>query len=107
MTREEYNKNSADVLAELSAEKPDTGKISELLSTMRDGFNEEVTKTETATKESGELKSANESLQAANMALFLKSGEILKKSEEKSLDNLSENKKPDFSTLFDENGELK
>lgn len=106
MTREEYNKNSADVLAELATEKPDSGKISEMLATMREGFNEEVTKSETLEKSNNDLTSKNESLQAANMALFLKSGQLLKDKEEKTLENLPKETEPDFSSLFNENGEL-
>ena len=106
MTREEYNKLSADALAEMSAEKPDAGKVSEMLAKMRDGFAEEFSAKEIAIKERDEKAAANESLQAANMALFLKSGEILKESGEKELDKITKNEKPDFSELFDENGEL-
>lgn len=106
MTREDYNKLSADVLAEFSAEKPDNGKISELLDKMRDGFAEEITRADLNEKTANETKAANESLQAANMALFLKSGQILKESGEKELDKIGKKQPFDFGSLFNENGEL-
>lgn len=106
MTREEYNKLSAEALEAIGNEKPDTGKISEMLSKLRDGFAEEVTARETAEKTAAETKAANESLQAANMALFLKSGQILKEKGESDFDKIKVKEKPSFDSLFNENGEL-
>lgn len=106
MTREEYNKISAEALAEVGNEKPDNGKISEMLAKLRDGFAEEVTAKETAEKSAADFKAANESLQAANMALFLKSGQILKEKGESDLEKITQKEKPSFDSLFDENGEL-
>ena len=102
MTRDEYNIMTGDVMTEISAEAPDKGKISEMLANLREGFNLEVTSREAAEAEQQKLKTANESLQAANMALFLKSGEVIKQQEE-----IKAPKKPlSFNALFDENGEL-
>lgn len=108
MTREEFNKTSTDVLAEMASENPDTGKISEMLDNLRTGFNDEATAKETAEKSAADLKTANEGLQKANMSLFLKIGQA---AEEKSgAGNPGENPgkkiEADFDSLFDENGEL-
>lgn len=103
MTRDEYNIMTGDVMTEISAETPDKGKISEMLANLREGFNMEVTARESAEAEQSKLKTANESLQAANMALFLKSGEVIKQAEE-----IKAPKQPlSFEALFDANGELK
>ena len=103
MTRDEYNIMTGDVMTEISAETLDKGKISEMLANLREGFNLEVTSREAAEAEQQKLKTANESLQAANMALFLKSGEVIKQAEE-----IKAPKAPlSFDALFDENGELK
>ena len=103
MTREEYNTKSAELIAEMGAEQPDNGKISESLAELREAFQLEVTRAETAEKQAEELKSKNESLQAANMSLFLKSGEIIKQTEKTPEDR---DKPFDFNTLFNEKGEL-
>ncbi|MBR4954398.1 MAG: hypothetical protein IKY46_00620 [Clostridia bacterium] len=104
MTREEYNIKSGELMAELSAEQPDKGKISEALAELRESFQFEVTRAETAEKTAEDLKKANESLQAANMSLFLKSGEIIKQAEQTK--NPEEKKPFDFNSLFNEKGEL-
>ena len=105
MTREEFNTKSVELLGAVSAEKPDTGKISEMVEEMREGFNKEVTRAETAETNAADLKTKNESLQAANMNLFLKSGQLIKETEEKKIEKPQE--KIDFDSLFDEKGELK
>ena len=105
MTREEFNTKSVELLGAVSAEKPDTGKISEMVEEMREGFNKEVTRAETAENSAADLKTKNESLQAANMNLFLKSGQLIKETEEKKIEKQPE--KIDFDSLFDEKGELK
>lgn len=102
MTREEFNNTASEILANIS----DSGKVSELLDTLRTGFNEEVTKGETAAANVTDLTAKNENLQAANMALFLKTGETAAtgesgESEEDDETNLS------YDDLFNEKGELK
>lgn len=105
MTREEYNTKSAELITEMGAEQPDNGKISESLAELREAFQYEVTRAETAEKQAEELKSKNESLQAANMSLFLKSGEIIKQTEQQKTPE-DRDKPFDFNTLFNEKGEL-
>lgn len=102
MTREEFNITASEILSNIA----DSGKVSELLDTLRTGFNEEVTKGETAAASVTDLTAKNENLQAANMALFLKTGETAatgennEKSEEKE-------EKLKYENLFNEEGELK
>lgn len=105
LSRDEYNIKAGEVMAELSNENPDKGKVSELLAELRESFNYEVTAREAAEQKQKELTETNASLQAANMALFLKSGEVIKQSEENK--SPQENKPFDFGSLFDEKGELK
>lgn len=105
MTREEYNTKSGELMTELSAEQPDKGKISEALAELREGFQLEVTRAETAEKTAEDLKKTNESLQAANMSLFLRSGEIIKQTEQTKTPE-DRDKPFDFNTLFNDKGEL-
>lgn len=108
MTRDEYNLKAGELMTELSNEAPDKGKISEMLADLRESFNFEVTAREAAEQKQSELTQMNESLQAANMSLFLKCGEVIKQSEENKSPQQSEDKTiGDFSFAFDENGELK
>lgn len=105
MTREEYNTKAGELMTAISAEEIDTGKVSEIAAEMREAFQLEVTRAETAEKTAEDLKRSNESLQAANMNLFLKSGEIIKAAEQEKTP--PEVDKPfDFNTLFNEKGEL-
>lgn len=101
MTREEFANVSAEILANLA----DTGKVSELLDSLRNAFNDTLTESETNAKTAAELTEKNESLQAANMQLFLKTGVQEKLSAETETE--TETETPDFDSLFDENGELK
>lgn len=105
MTREEFNATSADVLAELSAESPDTGKISGFLANLRDGFNDEVSRAESAEKARDDFSGKVKSLQEANMNLFLKLGDIPK--QENGVDlTPKQPEKIDFNSLFNDKGEL-
>lgn len=106
MTREEYNTVAGELMTAVSAEELDTGRISEITAEMREAFQLEVTRAEAAEKAAEDLKRSNESLQAANMKLFLRSGELLKETEQEKTPTQSD--KPfDFGSLFDEKGELK
>lgn len=105
MNREEFNTKAVELLGAVSQEKPDTGKISEMVEEMRAGFNEEFTRADTAENQRNTYKEQVESLQKANMSLFLKSGQLIQETEDLKID-----KKPepvDFASLFDEKGELK
>lgn len=104
MNREEFNTKAVELLGAVSAENPDTGKISEMVEEMRAGFNEEFSRADSAETQRDTFKEQVESLQKANMALFLKSGELIKETEDLKID-----KKPEtvnFESLFDEKGEL-
>lgn len=103
MTREEFNTKASDLLANVN----DTGKVSEILDEMRTGFNEEVSKGETAAAAVADLTAKNENLQAANMALFLKTGETAATGENNESELGEEEKTLDYAELFDEKGELK
>lgn len=103
MTREEFNAKASDLLANVG----DTGKVSEILDEMRTGFNEEVSKGETAAATVEDLTAKNENLQAANMALFLKTGETAATGENSESENKQEEKPLEYAELFDEKGELK
>lgn len=102
MTREEFNKTASEILANIA----DTGKVSELLDTLRTGFNDEVTKGETAAANVTDLTAKNENLQAANMALFLKTGKTAATGENEE-ETAEEENKLEYADLFDEKGELK
>lgn len=103
MTREEFNTKASELLANVA----DAGKVSEILDELRTGFNEEVSKGETAAAAVSELTAKNENLQAANMALFLKTGETAATGENAE-ENAEENEnKLEYADLFDEKGELK
>ena len=103
MTREEFNSKASELLANVA----DTGKVSEILDELRTGFNEEITKGETAAAAVSDLTAKNENLQAANMALFLKTGETAATGENAE-ENAEENEnKLVYADLFDEKGELK
>lgn len=99
MTREEFQTISSEILANLA----DTGAVSEKLDKLRNGFNDEVTAKETATVQAAELTEKNNSLQAANMALYLKTGEKTETNE----DETDDVETVTFDELFDEKGELK
>lgn len=102
MTREEFNNTASEILANIA----DTGKVSELLDTLRTGFNDEVTKGETAAANVTDLTAKNENLQAANMALFLKTGETAATGE--SGENAENEETPlKYADLFNDKGELK
>ena len=102
MTREEFNSKASELLANVA----DTGKVSEILDEQRTGFKDEVTKGETAAAAVIELTEKNENLQAANMALFLKTGETAATGENEEEQEQEENKL-EYADLFNEKGELK
>jgi len=108
MTVDEYNTTAGELLAAVSAETIDTGKISGLLNELREGFTEEASGKANAEKAVTDLTEKNKSLQESNMALFLKVGEKAKdKPEDKTDDKNGENYANDFSGIFDEKtGEL-
>lgn len=102
MTREEFNSKASELLANVA----DTGKVSEILDELRTGFNEEITKGETSAAAVTDLTSKNENLQAANMALFLKTGKTAATGENEE-ETAEEENKLEYADLFDEKGELK
>lgn len=110
MTVDEYNTKSGEVLAALTAETVDSGKISTLLNDLREGFTEEASKRENAEKSVTDLTAKNQSLQESNMNLFLQIGKQNENKPEKAGENSggkSENYANDFSEIFDEKtGEL-
>lgn len=108
MTVDEYNTKSGELLAAVSAEQIDSGKISTLLNELREGFTEESSARANAEKTVTDLTEKNKSLQESNMSLFLKVGEKAKDNPEKATEEKSpENYANDFSGLFDEKtGEL-
>ena len=108
MTVDEYNTKSGELLAAVSAEQIDSGKVSTLLNELREAFTEEASGKANAEKTVTDLTEKNKSLQESNMALFLKVGEKAKDNPEKSGEEKSpENYPNDFSGLFDEKtGEL-
>ena len=69
-------------------------------------FNEEITKGETAAAAVTDLTAKNENLQAANMALFLKTGKTAATGENEE-ETAEEENKLEYADLFDEKGELK
>lgn len=105
MTREEFNEKAKEILNHVS----DAGKISEILDELRNGFNEEILKAESAATTAADLAEKNQNLQAANMALFLKTGEMAATGDpEKEKEKIKEDeKKMKYEDLFDEKGELK
>lgn len=100
MTREEFQQKSTEVLSSLE----DVGKVSALLDELRTGFNDEVSRAEIAEQTATDLTAKNETLQKANMALYLKTGEVSATGEEPET-----KKEPEmqFADLFNEKGELK
>lgn len=108
MTIDEYNTKSGELLAAVSAEQIDNGKISTLLNELREGFTEESSARANAEKAVTDLTEKNKSLQESNMSLFLKVGEKAKETPEKTpAENSGENYPNDFSGIFDEKtGEL-
>lgn len=102
MTREAFNSKASELLANVA----DTGKVSEILDELRTGFYEEITKGETAAATVIDLTAKNENLQAANMALFLKTGETAATGENEE-ETAEEENKLEYADLFDEKGELK
>lgn len=102
MTREEFNSKASELLANVA----DTGKVSEILDELRTGFNEEITKGETAAATVTDLTAKNENLQAANMSLFLKTGKTAATGENEE-ETAEEENKLEYADLFDEKGELK
>lgn len=78
MTREEFQQKSTEILSNLE----DVGTVSSLLDELRTGFNDEVTRADAAEQSASELKEKNENLQKANMALYLKTGEVSATGEE-------------------------
>ena len=102
MTREEFNSKASELLANVA----DTGKVSEILDELRTAFHEEITKGETAAAAVTDLTSKNENLQAANMALFLKTGKTAATGENEE-ETAEEENKLEYADLFDEKGELK
>ena len=106
MTREEFNTNSTEILTILSGETPDNGRISELLDGLRTGFNDEVSRAETAEASRDELRTKNEGLQRANMNLFMRLG--AENTDPKPGADLSpkQPEKIDFNSLFNDKGEL-
>lgn len=110
MTVDEYNTKSGEVLAALTAESVDAGKISTLLNELREGFTEESSKRENAEKSVTDLTAKNQSLQESNMNLFLQIGKQNENKPENNTGNGGENSGKyanDFSEIFDEKtGEL-
>ncbi len=100
MTREEFQQKSTEILSSLE----DVGTVSSLLDELRTGFNDEVTRADAAEQSASELKEKNENLQKANMALYLKTGEVSATGEEAVT-----KKEPElqFEDLFNDKGELK
>lgn len=101
ITLDEFSTITAEILSNSS----DVGAISERLDKLRTEYAEQLTAAETNKTKADDLAKQNESLRAANMALFLKTGEKVEKSEEKP----KEKEKPqpvEFSELFGDNGEL-
>lgn len=99
MTMEEFQTMTTEILANMS----DTGAVSERLDKLRTAFNEEVTAKETANNQVTELTAKNESLQQANMALYLKTGVQTENTE----DDETDEPEITFDDLFDDKGELK
>lgn len=108
MTVDEYNTKSGELLAAVSAEQIDSGKISTLLNDLREGFTEEASARANADKLVTDLTEKNKSLQESNMNLFLKVGEKAKDNPEKTAEEKTvETYANDFSGIFDEKtGEL-
>lgn len=108
MTVDEYNTKSGELLAAVSAEQIDSGKISTLLNELREAFTEESSGKANAEKLVTDLTEKNKSLQESNMNLFLKVGEKAKDNPEKTTEEKTgENYANDFSGIFDEKtGEL-
>lgn len=101
MTREEFQTVTTEILSKLD----DTGAVSERLDRLREAFGEQVTAAETNAATVAELSAKNESLQAANMSLYLKTGE---KAEPENKEETPETAAVTFDELFDEkSGELK
>lgn len=101
ITLDEFSTITAEILSNSS----DVGAISERLDKLRTEYAEQLTVAETNKAKADDLTKQNESLRAANMALFLKTGEKVEKAEEKPKEK--EKTKPvDFSELFGDNGEL-
>lgn len=93
------------ITAEILSNSADVGAVSERLDKLRTEYAEQLTAAETNKAKADDLTKQNESLRAANMALFLKTGEKVEKPEEKP----EEKEKPktvEFSELFGDNGEL-
>lgn len=107
---DEMNKKIDSVLSMVSGENVDIGKVSTELTDIRENYLEENNARIKAESDYEKIKADNESLVAANSALFLKTGAILKNGGENPLEKAPEMQKKepfDFNSLFDENGELK
>lgn len=100
MTIEEFNQIASEILGNIS----DVGSVSQNLERLRSAFGEQFAAAEAAAAEANDLKTRNESLQKANMELFLKIGESAVPESESDAE---EPEAMDFEELFNEKGELK
>lgn len=106
MTRQEHQTAIQSVLKLVGAENQ--AAASELLTSISDGFEQVISDLETANTNVSTLTDNNEKLRAVNSKLFLRVGEIVKEDLKPTEDTTpTENKKIDYSTLFDDKGGLK
>lgn len=101
MTPEEFKAKTDEILSNHT----DQAKVSTLLAELVEDYNNETTVKNTAQATAEKLTADNEKLRAANMTLFLRVGET--KPEPDTTKGNSEDEKPKYEDLFDENGELK
>lgn len=103
MTKDEFNAAVTDILQNVG----DAGHVSQKLDELRTAFGEEITAKESSLQEVEQLKKDKQSLQEANMNLFLKIGTPVKDDENNTPKEEAKNETPDFDALFDESGNLK
>lgn len=107
-TVDEMNAKIDSILSLASGENIDLGKLSTELTEIRENYTEENQLRVKAETDYNKIKADNESLVAANSALFLKTGTIIKNGGQNPLENPEKPKeKFDFNSLFNEKGELK
>lgn len=107
MTRDEHKAIIQELLT--LASNDNQARTSELLTQLSDDYDETLTNFETSESRITELIDNNEKLRDVNSKLFLKVGEIPKKTsqDESNHDNNNEeDEKLEFESLFNEKGEL-
>lgn len=105
MTADEHSKIINDLMkAEIAG---DQAQRSLLLTQLSEDYTKTLAQIETLNSEKSDLAATNDTLQAANMKLFLERTSVPKTEPEDKPEDTPNDKKLDFADLFDKTGKLK